>query len=931
MIGKRLFAAVLAVFAVAIYSQETFSLGFDGPPSKNGINADWEQNKAPNFKPFGKTEIIPAQFENFKQALRITSSKAATDVLMKKTIPAKVGDAFQLTVVFRSPDGKSRVKVGFYGFQNGSFAEYQGHVYHPIGTGWDRRSVIFEVKKLNTNGIRFYLHADSDTKLEFSNISYRKLRPDELNAFSPGKNRALWKERTQGVNLARGSKITFEPSPELSLTKKGGTDALDLIDGEFGSPDDQLWYDRRAVAWFKATGGVTILADLGSVKPVKKGVIRINGGKLNWITFPSRLEIWASKDGKNFYRGQALRKTAVNESAMSNWKDLYYLPETPDNSGTMYVYPFELSVCADARYIAFRAPDYTAIAMVSDELAIIQATPEDRKAPGYNALYKKDPEPVMHKNVIIRPRMDQFYVSKGIYTPNILQMDARKTDESGKAGYIIDLPASVTYKGCKSWPSYTRKAVRTEQKGSRVRYHFLADTSLKNLKNITSRYGLGPFYFSVDPKAVVPEKEMYAEFTSLYNGKVEFVKRMPLKFLEMPKVPAMKKIKIDLWIDNRYAAGWPEYIKVQKHIGINSISFSPWMAESQKGFAYLIEDAHKNGLSVRLQMSPTMMWRYTFKNTTEYRCTSGNTVCCLAYRGPYFQKFLDVMAEKVRDFPAEYITFDEESWEPNRLNASMKCTRCDALRKSKGMTWEEYFNWAQAEYLKYYKGAVAKGAAAAGRKPPRIGFYNLSPIAFFSFRGGKTEFLGYSRLFPRYSDEVQPSYYARDTAGLHTTIRKVWKVVKNPEITIPWITGGAGAHREGAYSNRTGQHLLESLMNGAGGVQYFYFEGFESPLDYFYHARSMKQLAPYENIIMHGSLDEKFKGSNPNLVYTSRTYGKQTLILVGNYAAISPAETVIPVNGTVTDLVSGRRQVCSGKLTLKVPADDYILLLAEQK
>ena len=104
---------------------------------------------------------------------------------------------------------------------------------------------------------------------------------------------------------------------------------------------------------------------------------------------------------------------------------------------------------------------------------------------------------------------------------------------------------------------------------------------------------------------------------------------------------------------------------------------------------------------------------------------------------------------------------------------------------------------------------------------------------------------------------------------------------------------------------------------------------FESPLDYYYHAEALRLLAPREDVLMDGTLDGSFSGSNKNLRYTRRDLGKTSLILIGNYEAVKGAESVLKLPGarSVTELRSGKKlSLHNGKVTVIVPADEYIRL-----
>ena len=64
--------------------------------------------------------------------------------------------------------------------------------------------------------------------------------------------RSAWFEAVRGTNLALGKTVLFHPAPDMSLTKAGGSDAVDLTDGKLsGRSDDKLSFDPKAVGWFR--------------------------------------------------------------------------------------------------------------------------------------------------------------------------------------------------------------------------------------------------------------------------------------------------------------------------------------------------------------------------------------------------------------------------------------------------------------------------------------------------------------------------------------------------------------------------------------------------------------------------------------------------------------------------------------------------------
>ena len=903
---------------------------FDGKPGKNNLPEPWRQNTSKTFHPLGKVEIIDAKFEQYKKAVRITNTSAKTDMIADKVFPAKAGDVFKVSVAFRSLDGKTPVYFGIYPMRFGPGSEYQNMRLKPVGKGWDSRYGYFEIKKPQTKAVSFFISGLKNSVTDFSYLSIRKLRADEIPIYLPSRNLKLWKERTVGTNLARGKKVIFFPVPNHPITSKGGTDARDLTDGIVHQGSGMLHFQSEAVGWDKLFGtSVSIVIDLGEVKPVGKGVIRITGGRLDHA-FPKNLTIWGSRDGVNFYRGQSLTKLNKLEEYLSNFKDVYYLPEAEDSRGSTWEYPFELELNADVRYVAFQIQPGR-YRIFCDEAAVIQADPRTAGSPDFNRIYKQVPKSIVHESVILRPKMDAMYIAEGKWFPNFLTLDCRKKDQGERFTFSIDLPSAVEFRFAKSWPYDIRTYEGKENRDRRVIYKFKSAQSLKDTVKYANDWGFGPFYFMVGDSSRVPADERYAVFRTFCNGKLEKTVKLPLEILKMPVVPHLKRLANSMSMNMRYVVSWPDFLSNIKSAGFNVLPVKPdYPAEVP-----LLEKYLKEALR-----SPNRYCMYSYiieqRKKAEFYCPvpgSGIKTVCLAYRGPVYRQMLDQITEQVRKYPCDYLCIDAESWEPRTMNNAMHCPRCNELRKKMKMNWVEYFSWAQAEYLKPFKAAVSNGAKAAGRTPPKIGYYALSPgsTAFrYSCKEGPVDFLGgFSRMFPKYTDMALYCHYGRDTAPIHHNVREVYKTLKNPEICIPFISGGTGAYFSEPLSKRTAHHFLEAVLNGSGGVLVFTFRSFESPLDYYYFARAVKQIAPFEDLLMEGSLDFDFSGSNKNLLYTKRDWKGKSLILIGNYEARNPVETTLPLKGKVTDLISGKTFSANGSIHVKIPADDYLLLLAE--
>lgn len=164
-------------------------------------------------------------------------------------------------------------------------------------------------------------------------------------------------------------------------------------------------------------------------------------------------------------------------------------------------------------------------------------------------------------------------------------------------------------------------------------------------------------------------------------------------------------------------------------------------------------------------------------------------------------------------------------------------------------------------------------------------------------------------------------------------MRKPFKTLKNTRALVPFITGGSGSYTEAAMYHIPEQIILEAAMNGASGFELYTYHSLESPLDYFYIARAMTQLLPYEKILMDAALTD-VKASSRKLLYTGRRLGKEMLILAGNYGKFTGETTTIELPGKpllVKDIFTGKPLKAVAKagkyfLTVNVEKDSYKFL-----
>jgi hypothetical protein len=108
-------------------------------------------------------------------------------------------------------------------------------------------------------------------------------------------------------------------------------------------------------------------------------------------------------------------------------------------------------------------------------------------------------------------------------------------------------------------------------------------------------------------------------------------------------------------------------------------------------------------------------------------------------------------------------------------------------------------------------------------------------------------------------------------------------------VILPWLSTGTYGHFE---PYKVEGIVLESLLNGSRGMEYYCFSDFNSPLYFYHHARALALVAPYEQLLKNGDLRD---ASSSDAQMSVSAWGSQTeaLVLVGNYHRTSPARATV--------------------------------------
>lgn len=720
-------------------------------------------------------------------------------------------------------------------------------------------------------------------------------------------NRKLWKERTLGTNLALGKKVAFSKIPSYKLTAQGDTDAFDLTDGELSSRNsDTIWFDSKSVGWRVTGTGINILIDLGKEQPVGRVVLRCLGGKSqNILVCPKRYEVFASKDGKEFYQTAAMQKLMPGEKAQSDFKKYYYLEE----SGTAWAYPFVFDVEADARYVGITITGESEF-IFSDEMAVMEATPVEQKGADFNQAYKRSPEDFLIHGVLVRPRINELVISTNMATPTSLMIqDMRDNADARKPlQLVMELPTGVILE----FPKPEKQEEITCNGRSYTRFTLPIRAERAQTEML--------FFKAINP----PAADAAAVFYALCEGESPIKQNVPVKLIAIPEVkPALKRLHVSLaWMVEKAAREWPEFYDAWRKLGFNSTACFPrnWKEDDAADILKFLDTSRNRGFTVVMNESPFHVMAKGHKPGDEmFSQIPGkeNSNLCPSYRGKFYVAEMERVAENVRKSKPDYVFWDIECWD-NGVAEAAQCSRCKEGQQASGKNMNEYLKDKGTGSFKDLYQAVQKGSA--GGKMPIVASYN-----HHAEKPVHQLIIDFNRIYPQYVNFAQPSLYVAGRArDVHDSIRANYKLIKSRKI-IPWLSAGTYGEFE---PFKLEQMILEALFNGACGITYYCYTDFETPMDFYYHAKALAEIAPFEDLIMDGEILEP-TGSNKQLSYSGIKQGNEMLLLIGNYQNMPGNTTYAAPFDKVTqikDLRSGKALPAENPINIDVPKDGIMLL-----
>jgi hypothetical protein len=256
---------------------------------------------------------------------------------------------------------------------------------------------------------------------------------------------------------------------------------------------------------------------------------------------------------------------------------------------------------------------------------------------------------------------------------------------------------------------------------------------------------------------------------------------------------------------------------------------------------------------------------------------------CPSYRGTWYKEEIQRIADDWAKTRADYVYLDIECTYGG-ANEAARCSRCKEGQLKSGKPMAEYLVDQGTEMIRDIREAIQKRATENGRPMPVLAIYDnhaARPLYGLVF--------SFPKLFPKIIALAAPSLYVQgDAQRVHDTVRQNYALLRS-RVILPWLSTGTYGHFE---PYKVEGIVLESLLNGSMGIDYYCFSDFNSPLYFYHHARALALVAPYEQLLKKGDLRDV---SCSDAQMTLSAWGSHTevLVLVGNYHRTSAAVATV--------------------------------------
>lgn len=730
------------------------------------------------------------------------------------------------------------------------------------------------------------------------------------------------------TDLVLGKKVLMAPPPSDGFSGAGASNASDLTDGKtVADPHKPLWWDKSSV-WWQYAGRIDLAVDLGKQCDINEIAMRFqNMGWSPGVCFPGWVQVFVSSDGEHYEKvGEFSRWHRGNDFKK------FGIEQTPDLKKLRWVDVLRFKdLKARGRWVALRI--YGGGMLASDELYVFGA-PANGELPAAGPTKVSDftithPYVYFHKpylevatnvqlpvptGLILPPgTQGEQTISLSLDLPPGLELGSLKAQDVHNKAMAFEGPVTVTIDG-QNWRRYQLKTTESKSLQQFARL-FLQAAGWKDGQKGELRYQFGDGHWQSP------------------------VVRLPVRAVNVPQAPRLKKIMSSLGWWDAPAMIWPNQLQAYRIIGVNTVSlFAYWRLQGNEAATTLafLQKARDEGFFIANVDSP-FSWIISRhageKGINEvYDQFADGTVgkhLCISYRGRFYQQEIQRFAKMMAMVKPDFSSEDIELWSGGPSD-SRKCTRCQAdFAKSGLKSWDE---WQQAKGKQMIHDLITSARRAvkeAGGKPFSTGVYDFRPgevyQKIFNFDQLYPELLNTSQVSTYTSLQPSDLEYIGDKARLDRS-----RLPRSDE--MPWNTpGDAGTFPGEAFQ----WSLLENYCNGARGMWFWSSRMWDSE-DLIAFNRVVRAIAPVEDLIVHGEL----VGTDAAVVGKGRVsgikYNHEMMLLVADYFGRTGGKLKLKLKlaarSMMRDLMSGQTVVAdmpAGQQALDISLDGQPARLLE--
>ena len=401
--------------------------------------------------------------------------------------------------------------------------------------------------------------------------------------------------------------------------------------------------------------------------------------------------------------------------------------------------------------------------------------------------------------------------------------------------------------------------------------------------------GLGYLYVRADGP-VSGEMLLRAEC----EGYVQPEQRVKLVPIEIPQAPGLKQLFLALgWTGVDVQRKRPGAPAALTHLGLTHASVPSWETpahyekpDTAEGQRWLDEDAREAGLKVCMTDSPfhigESLWRREPEFAEAYMQTDPPTKrLCLSYRGEYYEREIERIAQRYRYRKPDFVFFDVECFGGGNKRV-VECARCKELLEQRGCTPEELVTDLYAETARNIAEAVNKAADDMGREHPTIGYYHVGPG--YVYHG----VFDFAKMYPAGVQLANPEVYVRCwPPAVAEIVRKDKAACPEGCQVVTWTSPGTLNWEGECPPARLFDALMETFFNGATGTLYYTPKNL-SPGDLLAQAHATQVVAPVEDIVHDSELAEGVVARDGEGHISAIRSGDEMLVLVADFEHLAP-------------------------------------------